>query len=199
MNNKTPRWSSDYYPTPRAVGVAIGRWLLARGDSFDAFLDPAAGSGHLIEGMRDVFGESHWHAIEIDRQHERDLELCSEVHEIGDALTSVWPAVPVVANPPFNQLDAFWSRISEHRRRHAVWCAALTPVAWWNAEKRREATRPDFIVSLGWRPTFHPKNGPAHKGSQDFLWAVLAPHAQPTCQWERVEKSIITTEWMRAG
>ena len=165
----------------------------------DSFLDPAAGSGHLIEGMRDVRGEPHWSAIEIDASHEAALDLCAEDCTIGDALSAVWPAVAVVANPPFNQLDAFWARIADHRRRHAVWCAALTPVAWWNAEKRRDVTRPDFMVALGWRPTFHPKNGPAHKGSQDFCWAVLAPTRRPLCRWERVEKPVVATEWLRAG
>lgn len=32
------------------------------------------------------------------------------------------------------------------------------------------------------------KDGPAHKGSQDFVWSLLAPVPQPFTRWERVKK-----------
>ncbi len=91
----------------------------------------------------------------------------------------------VVANPPFGLLDVFWGKIVSIP---GICAAVLTPVAWWNAEKRINHRRPDHIIALGWRPVFHPKAGAAHKGSQDFCWSIILPEPQAVTTWERVEK-----------
>lgn len=87
-------------------------------------------------------------------------------------------------------LDDLWSVASGHREKHGVWVAVFTPVAWWNAEKRRGYVRPDFLLSLGWRPSFRSKLGAGHKGSQDFAWSILAPVAQTQTIWLREEKPV---------
>ncbi len=187
----TPRRPLDYYPTPANVTAVLRDWLRdQRGAPLatDRFLDPAAGDGMIVDAMRDVWGESFWHAIEINSAHCDALDgLCEDV-TIADATSTAWPCAHVVANPPFALLDRFWCMASEHRAKHCVWVAMLTPVAWWNAESRRAHVRPDHILSLGWRPSFHRKDGPAHKGSQDFCWAVMSPVALPFCEWRRLEK-----------
>lgn len=193
----TPRRPLDFYPTPRPVTWALARWLNTQPGApgpRDSFLDPAAGTGELIEGMRDgAWGEAHYRAIDIDPSRAAILDEIAEWSTIGDALDAEWHEAHVVENPSFGLLDAFWIKTAEHRARHRVWCAALTPVAWWNAEKRAGYTRPDFMLALGWRPTFHGKTGPAHKGSQDFAWSVLAPTPRRSCEWVRLEKPSATT------
>lgn len=195
---RTGRRPLDFYPTPHAVTSVLREWLAShpRGpSSADQFLDPSAGDGDIIAAMRDSFGESFWHALEINPAHAGALEMVAESVTIADALTCEWPRAHVVANPPFSLLDAFWPMATAHRDRHAAWCAVLTPVAWWNAEKRAGYTRPDFMIALGWRPSFVAKDGPAHKGTQDFCWSVLAPVAQPACEWSRVEKPRALATW----
>jgi hypothetical protein len=44
------------------------------------------------------------------------------------------------------------------------------------------------MLALGWRPAFHEKTGPAHKGAQDFIWAVLLPAPCRRTTWARLEK-----------
>lgn len=192
MSSKTKRDALDFYPTPRDVVAVVREFMVAEFRLTDAlpFLDPAAGEGHLIAGMRDDerIGSAHWSAIEIHADRADALEMVAENVIHADALATDWPGAVVVANPPFSLLDEFWSRVSAHRARHGVPCAVLTPVAWWNAEKRASYTRPDVLLSLGWRPSFRAQNGPAHKGSQDFAWSILAPSPCLFTRWMRVEK-----------
>jgi hypothetical protein len=189
---RTKREALDYYPTPRIVTHVVARWLVdagaLRGDV--ACLDPAGGVGDLILGVRDVppMATSRWHAIEIDATRARQLEDVADDVIVGDALSVEWPRAMVLSNPPFSLLDAFWLRMAEHCLRHRTWGAMFTPVAWWNAEKRASYRRPDVILNLGWRPSFRPQEGPAHKGSQDFCWSILAPEPRATTHWHRVEK-----------
>jgi hypothetical protein len=191
----TERRALDFYPTPASATVALREWLLeaklVSGWSVPPMLDPAAGDGAIIRAMREGFrlGEAFWHAIEIDGAHEDALEGVAEDVRIGDALAlDEWPDALVVANPPFGRLDEFWVRTAAHRRKAARVCAVFMPVAWWSAEKRRGYVRPDHVLQLGWRPTFVGQSGPAHKGSQDFVWAVLAPSLQASATWTRLEK-----------
>lgn len=68
---KTPRRPLDFYPTPPDVTHALALWLEQRFDGAhldEAWLDPAAGDGDLIEAMRDHHGETHWTALELDHR-----------------------------------------------------------------------------------------------------------------------------------
>lgn len=188
---KTERDPLDFYPTPLEVTGILRDWLAVHPGAplpNAEFLDPAAGEGHIVNAMRDVWGESFWHAIEIDPERAEAAEEHAENVITGDALRVEWPAAHAILNPPFSLLDDFWKVASAHREKHGVWVAAFTPVAWWNAEKRSGYVRPDFLISLGWRPVFRRKMGAGHKGSQDFCWSILAPVPQPQTIWMREEK-----------
>lgn len=191
-SGKTPRDRLDFYPTPAEVAQALHEWLCSEAPGLNSespFLDPAAGDGALIEGMRSgELSECHWSAIEVDPRHEERLELVAENVEIADAISTEWPAAHVVANPPFRLLDQFWRLAADHRNRFGSWCAVFAPVAWFSAEKRSGFERPDYVLQLGWRPVFRPQSGPAHKGSQDFAWLVLAPARLRRAVWQRLEK-----------
>jgi len=191
VNTTTPRRPLDFYPTPANVTVALHLWCAPRELFRGACLDPAAGDGAIIRASREMpgLGEAHWSAIEINPAHESALEDVAENVIIHDALEYGWPDASAIANPPFGQLDAFWLRAVAHRQVHSQASAMLIPVAWWNAEKRSRYVRPDAILALGWRPSFiQEKNGPAHKGSQDFAWCVLFPDPSPVTEWHRLEK-----------
>lgn len=169
-------------------------WLADNdGHRLREWLDPAAGDGAIISAMRGhpAFAKSTWAAIEIDARHCTALREVSTTVTIDDALSVSWPYAGVVMNPPFVKLDEFWSRAVAHRDFYGVPVAALMPVAWWNAEKRADYVAPDVIIALSWRPTFHGRTGLAHKGSQDFLWSVLAPVPLSTTTWIRAKKPVI--------
>ena len=188
---RTVRDPLDFYPTPTNVTEVFRGWLASHSDApseASTFLDPAAGDGHLIRAMRGVWGASRWTAIEIDPVRANACLAVADKVIIGDALEVDWPAGHVVMNPPFSRLDEFWQVASQHREDHGMWVAALTPVAWWSAEKRRRYVRPDYMIALGWRPSFRSQTGAGHKGSQDFCWSVLAPEPQTQTIWTREEK-----------
>lgn len=186
----TRRRESDFYPTPENATAVLRDWLVLQRMTATHLCDPAAGDGAIIHAMRErqEFAESHWHAIEIDAAHADALEEVAEAVTIADSLCETWQAAAIVVNPPFSQLDAFWLKAAHHRNTIGAWVAMFVPVAWWCAERRRDYTRPDFVLPLGWRPTFHPKEGPAHKGMQDFAWCVLDCLPRTTTVWERLEK-----------
>lgn len=192
--SKTLRDPLDFYPTPSLVTGVLASWLEGRVGAprtTGRFLDPAAGDGALIAAFRtsERWREAHWSAIELDPARADACETVAEDVTVGDALNVDWTAgAAVMANPPFRLLDGFWLRALQHRAEHHVWVAMLTPVAWWNAEKRSAYRKPDHLLALGWRPTFRLQNGPAHKGSQDFAWAVLEPIPLSFTTWHHMPK-----------
>lgn len=188
---RTKRDVLDFYPTPPEVTAVLRDWLAAQPNAPEptaSFLDPAAGEGHIVSSMRVKWPASFWHAIEIDPTRAGFAQAVAENVVVGDALREPWPDAHAVMNPPFRRLDDFWLESLAHRALRRKWAAVFTPVAWWNAEKRAHYPRPDFIIALGWRPVFRRQDGPAHKGSQDFAWSVLAPEPQPQTIWMRKEK-----------
>lgn len=195
---KTIRDPLDFYPTPTNVTWALHLFLETRPDApgaFDHFLDPAAGMGAIVTAMRlGYWREAFWHCIEIQPELASSCELVAENVIVGNALTAEWPDAHVIVNPPFAYLDDFWKCATAHRANRTTWAAVLTPVAWWNAEKRRDYVKPDYKLALGWRPTFRRKSGPGHKGSQDFEWSILAPHARSITEWIRVERPDVGQE-----
>src|SRR5688572_17002966 len=149
-------------------------------------LGPAAGDGALIAACPGV----RWTGIEIDAQRATKLRGMQAIEVLeGDALCMPWPDANVISNPPFCLLDAFWCAAARHRAERKRWTALFCPVAWFSAEKRREYVRPDHILQLGWRPVFRrEKTGPGHKGSQDFVWNILAPKPSRVTTWERMPR-----------
>lgn len=182
---QSPRENLDFYPTPEDVTLVVWEWLRARGVS-GPMLDPAAGDGALIAACSGV----PWTGIELDPARAAQLRALPSLDVIeGDALALSWPDSHVIANPPFSLLDAFWCAAACHRAALKRWAAIFCPVAWFSAEKRREYVRPDHILQLGWRPVFRrTKTGPGHKGSQDFVWNILAPEPLASTTWERVNR-----------
>ena len=194
---RTARSPLDFYPTPSEVTAVLRDWLAnhpGRPGLEDQFLDPAAGEGHIIRAMRSVvWGESFWHAIELEPSRALACEDVAENVVCADALEVDWPVAHSIMNPPFSLLDEMWERASRQRDQHGVWVAALTPVAWWNAEKRHATPRPDHLIALGWRPVFRQRAGAAHKGSQDFAWSILEPCPTGQTTWQRAERPRIVT------
>lgn len=153
----------DYYPTPPDAVLALGRWIdghMTIRDRRARWIDPAAGEGVIIEGLRYEHAVTGpWHAIDVDGRHQESLEQLEQVRvQIADAIDSVWPwpRAHVCANPPYGSaLEAFVSRIDEHTRVRRVWGFVLTSLQWLDdGQERHSRFRPLFILRMPWRNRF---------------------------------------------
>lgn len=169
------RIEHDYYPTPPDAVEALRIALCDIGGTIEDYewLDPAAGAGTLLE----------WLGVPRQQRHAIELRADAEPHllervdrarlHVGvDALAVPWPEGPnLVANPPFNLLDAFVRRIvaeldaSEKPRVAAV----LMPTQWLQAQSRADIRPPKFLWALRWRANFRAEGGGA---AHDVAWAV---------------------------
>lgn len=187
-DKKTERDPLDFYPTPAPVTAVLRDWLVHNNGGVLPYtwLDPAAGDGALIRVLCPLVACRIGIELHLGRAAFLSSVVGRAIH--GDALKIEWPHAHVAENPPFSLLDDFWQKTTIHRARWGVWCAALTPVAWWHAEKRASYVRPDYKLALGWRPSFRTAPGAKPKSMQDYEWSVLAPVPQPFTRWERLEK-----------
>lgn len=159
------RNSTDFYPTPPDVTIALLGFLEDRGEiePRSCIWEPACGTGEMAEVMikkgYDVF--------------------CSDLHPQGygyekpvDFLSYWSPEEPdwIITNPPFSDADSFISRALELGKPFAF----LLKSQFWHAKKRRELFLkhpPAYVLPLTWRPDFlgGEKSG---KPTMECLWTV---------------------------
>lgn len=180
------RIEHDYYPTPPDVVEALRVALYASFEGCialtagDAWLDPAAGAGTLLEWL----GIDHElrHAIELRPEAEAEIEgRTPRGHvRIGDAMAMAWPEGNIAANPPFSAMEGFVRRIVGAGSHHFL-SAVLMPTQWLQAQRRADIPPPAYFWPLKWRPSFRLSGGAMH----DVAWAVwVAGHTGPTtCAW----------------
>lgn len=138
----TDRNSTDFYPTPENVTVALVNHLGLRGVTV---WEPACGAGHMAEaliktGNRVVASELHWQGYGFG-----GVDFLSVA-----APTCDW----IITNPPFKLAERFIERCIEHRKPFAM----LLKSQYWHSSKRRslfERHRPVAVLPLTWRPDFH--------------------------------------------
>jgi len=192
------RIEHDDYPTPPDVVEALRRALsehlrLRHPEDLD-WIDPAAGSGTLLEWLGVSRGRRH--AIELRPEAAPLLSrrVAPEQMRVGvDALTVPWPDANIVANPPFALLDAFVRRILAELRQprwphpdeplpSERYAAVLMPTQWLQAQKRADIPPPQEFWPLRWRPSFRGEGGGA---AHDVAWAVWLWRAQgrTTAAW----------------
>lgn len=136
------RNSTDFYPTPENVTVALIEHLGLN----DALVwEPACGAGHMAEaiaktGNRVIATELHGQGYGADGV---DFLL-------ADAPECDW----IITNPPFKLAEQFIIRCIEHGKPFAM----LLKSQYWHSAKRRalfERHRPTAVLPLTWRPDFH--------------------------------------------
>tara|TARA_Y100001963_G_scaffold160228_2_gene269234 strand:+ start:2742 stop:3314 length:573 start_codon:yes stop_codon:yes gene_type:complete len=155
------------------VGVERGRAL-----------DPAAGSGALPRWLEPL--GCQWHAKELCSEWEGVLLDTPgvELVDLEDSLSSEWPPVHVIANPPFGKLLVrFMSKIHAHCRKHKVFGAVLVPAPWWGESKRAQMWRPDFLVWITGRMQFKLTESTV---PTTHVWSVFMPEGRGFTQlvWE---------------
>lgn len=155
---RTKRDPWDFYPTPDDVTVALVEWLKMRAPLVEGENFLDPAAG---DGALISAASLHLPGNWFGIEIDPTRAALSNA-QCGDSRGLTWLNAHVLANPPFCYLDDFWPIGSEHR--------------------------PDHVLQLGWRPCFRSKAGPAHKGSQDFMWSILAPNPVKTSTWERLDK-----------
>lgn len=136
------RNSTDFYPTPENVTVALIRHLGLRGA---LVWEPACGAGHMAEAITKT----------------GNAVLATELHWQGyglggvDFLNAPAPECDwIITNPPFKLAEEFIARCIEHGKPFAM----LLKSQYWHSAKRRalfERHRPTAVLPLTWRPDFH--------------------------------------------
>lgn len=160
------RNSTDFYPTPPDVTIALLDFLESEGHLYpeSAIWEPACGTGAMADVM-------------IQRGYE---VVCSDInpreyeHAVPEQIDFL-KAYPsnlnwIITNPPFSKADEFIL--------HALQCdrpfAFLLKSQFWHAKKRRELFLkhpPAYVLPLTWRPDFlgGEKSG---KPTMECLWTV---------------------------
>lgn len=166
-NSSYGRVSSDFYPTPEDVTMALLSHLaLPIGTTI---WEPACGEGH----MANVFRRSGY------------LTFASDLRETGYGKGGVdflqaerSPAQWIITNPPFSLAEDFIRKA----RSLDVSFAFLLKSQYWHSKRRyslfQEIT-PSEILPLTWRPDFLFKQRGSGSPLMDVMW----------CVWERSAKS----------
>ena len=189
----------DFYPTPPDVVRAVERWLdRSIHPVGGTWIDPAAGAGALLSGVRRF--ASRLVAYELDDgRRELLAEIADEV-TIGDALAiERWDRGHVIANPPYNVLEAFVERIVRHCRKTESLGLVLTRLQWLDdGEDRHKRFRPDAVLRMPWRVSF---TGDGKTEATTHAWLVympasMAPPLRTSLEW--LERPVVSgDEWER--
>lgn len=153
-NPKRERLSTDFYPTPPEVTIALLDYLQL--PKRTRIWEPACGRGHMVDVMR----SQGYKVTGTDLQTGTDF-LTTE------AILCDW----IITNPPFSVADKFILRCAEHRRPFAL----LLKSQYWHAAKRLPLFRklpPTYICPLTWRPDFLFEQQKRGAPLMDVCWCI---------------------------
>jgi hypothetical protein len=154
-NNNGNRRELDFYPTPKAVTIALMKFLNLKPCTI---WEPACGN----LAMSNIFKQFGHSVIETD--------IITGV----DYLTTERTADAIMTNPPFNLSHLF----IEKAVKEAEVVAMLLKSQYWHAKKRLtlfEANPPAYVLPLTWRPDFleHERSdGKKGAPTMEVAWSV---------------------------
>lgn len=158
-NSKYGRNSSDFYPTPPDVTIALIENLLIPASA--KIWEPACGTGKMADVLKE-----YGYCVESS-----DI-LETGYGKVQDFLTATncdcdW----IITNPPFSLAEQFIRKANDFGCRYAF----LLKAQYWNAAKRCslfEETHPSKIFPLTWRPDFLDKKRGGGSPLLDMMWCV---------------------------
>lgn len=149
-NSSYGRRSSDFYPTPPDVTVALLNFLSLPSET--RIWEPACGDGRMVRVLQDAGYE----VVGTDIQSGVDF-LTTPFIECD------W----IITNPPFNKAAEFIQRCLDYERPFAL----LLKSQYWNAAKRFnlfKQSQPSWFLPLTWRPDFTGKG----QAMMDMAWCI---------------------------
>lgn len=166
------RSTTDFYPTPPEVTVALARWMAEEGilRSGQFIWEPACGQGHMAEVFRELGHPVIATDLFDDSYGEGGVDFLTTPARYTDF---------VITNPPFKVASQFAQRIAELN----VGGALLLKSQFWHAATRRAlfAELPPYaVLPITWRPDFL-MGSKSSSPTMDVLWTVWLPgHTGPT-------------------
>jgi hypothetical protein len=157
------RNSTDFYPTPAEVTVALLRFLNQRGyvNVDQKILESAAGEGHMVRAME----SEGYKVVANDLYTHNKVDFLAQGSEHNDV---DW----IITNPPFRQAEAFIRKAIELRPHQGV--AMLLKSQYWHASTRLklfEEFNPSHVLPLTWRPDFL-FGAKSSSPTMEVLWTV---------------------------
>ena len=160
----------DYYPTTSGALYALTRTMQPGPVTA---LDPCAGTGLLLHWWRRATGGQVL-GLELRAPMQKYLDRDGIPGIAGvDSLLVPWePLCPAgtwcVMNPPFVLLQEFVERGISFADKMGTMCCVLSRTGWLQTWVDRLPRKPDFVISLPWRPRF---NGTGQDFS-NYVWSV---------------------------
>lgn len=157
-NPAKARSSTDFYPTPRDVTLALLDFLDIPKPA--TIWEPACGEFDMVN----VFNAAGYNFYASDLSTGCDF-LTVPLIECD------W----IITNPPFSASDKFIERCAEHGKPFAL----LLKSQYWHAKKRSklfQEIQPRYVLPLTWRPDFLFKQpGKRSAPLMDVMWCVWEP------------------------
>lgn len=157
-NTAYKRNSSDFYPTPPDVTIALLDFLGIPKDQ--KIWEPACGENHMVNAIK----KCGYDAIGTDIRTGTDFMTADTPVGID------W----IITNPPFSRSEAFIMRCIEIGLPFAL----LLKSQYWHAKRRLNLFRgfpPKYILPLSWRPDFLFKERGGGSPLMDVMWCVWDP------------------------
>lgn len=143
--NAVDRSSTDFYPTPSNVTVALMNYLMLPKET--AIWEPACGEGHMskvIEGMG-------YQVISSDL-HDRGYGIVG-IDFLKTSRVDIYRTEWIITNPPFTLSEEFIKKCIDHNLPFAM----LLKSQYWHSKKRQKLFAefmPEAVLPLTWRPDF---------------------------------------------
>lgn len=169
------RPSTDFYPTPKEVTVALLRYLeIPKGSTI---WEPACGDGRMAEVMKEL-------GYDV---------ISSDLNDMGYGTTGVdyinselvecdW----IITNPPFKVSGEFIKTSINHGKPFAL----LVKSQYWHAQCKAvlfNEFKPKYVLPLTWRPDFlFGKKGGAP--TMECLWVVWDTKPTEHTEYALLEK-----------
>ena len=166
------RPSTDFYPTPEIVTIALLEYLnIPKGSTIS---EPACGDGRMAEVMKSM-------GYNV---------ISSDLNDMGYGTTGIdyLTASPVecdwiITNPPFKISVDFIKKSIENGKPFAL----LLKSQYWHSKGRMKLFndfKPKIVLPLTWRPDFLHKGAP----TMECLWTVWGTEAADKTEYALLEK-----------
>lgn len=154
----TDRNSTDFYPTPPAVTIALIEFLGLKGKTI---WEPACGAGHMADAILETGNNVIATELNYQGYGTPDVDFLK-----APLVECDW----IITNPPFKYAEQFIDRCIEHKKPFAM----LLKSQYWHSAKRYKLFQkhiPSFVLPLTWRPDFHfgSKGG---SPTMECIWTV---------------------------
>lgn len=157
---------AGYFPTPR--GVATRMCELAELDQWQVILEPSAGSGNILDAIKELRPDAELHAYEVNHDLFQILKLKGYDVTHGDFLEHK-PDIffdRILMNPPFEFLQDCIHIMKAYQslRRGGILVSILSPSGFYNQSRNAEIFRA-WLEGLEYETLILPDNSFKESGT----------------------------------